>query len=114
MFRAEFDEPPLSVAKLGRAEAFRAFRGDDQSAPGFKDVERRDHTLDSLVVSLVERVAGRRRHHGLKLAWHRNLRRAADEVDGRLVAFCDLTKAHIDEISILVDHRVERVDISDL
>ena len=51
----------LRLAEFRRAEAFRAFRSDDQRAAGLENIERRHHALDGLIIGLVERIAGRRR-----------------------------------------------------
>ena len=79
-FGPEFDQPGLGLAESVRAEALRAFRGDDQRAARLEDVERRHHALDGLIVGLVERIAGRGRDDGLEPARHRDAGRVGDEV----------------------------------
>src|SRR6266446_4941706 len=54
----QLDETALGVDVVLRAHAFGAGRGDDEIAAGLENIDGADHALDSLVVGLVERVAG--------------------------------------------------------
>ena len=109
---SEVDEPLLGGAKLGRPEALGAGRGDDQRAARREDIERSDHAFHRLIIGLVERRAGSRREHRGKAPPHRHPRALGDELDRGEVAGDHLAEIDVHQIAVLVDHRVERVDVA--
>ena len=110
---AERAQALLRVAELERAEALRARRSDDQRAARLEDVERRHHALDRLVVGLVERMPGRRRDDRLEAAADRHADALSDDERDRLeVARDHLAEIDVDEVAVVVDHGVDRVDLA--
>ena len=57
-------------------------------------------------------MSGRRRHDRREAPAHRHARAVGDERDRREVAFDHLAEVDVDEIAVLVDHGVDRVDVA--
>ena len=106
--RTLLHESALRIPVLRRTQPLRAFRHHDEVAPVRKHAERSHHSLDGLVVGLVERVAGRARDHRRETARQSDLRVALHEIHRFEVALAAIAEVHESEPPTLVDHRVER------
>ena len=82
-------------------------------AAGLEDVERRHHPLHRLVVRLVQRMSRGGGHHGAGSAGPPARGSTSDTKSHR----CEMARDHlaeidVDEIAVVVDHGVERVDLA--
>src|SRR6516164_10463141 len=89
--RTHFDETTLRRPKLLGPQPFRTIGRNDEGAAWRQDVNRGHHTLDRLVVGLVERKPGGRRDDGGETLRHRHLNPVLDKADRRQMTSNDFS-----------------------
>ena len=108
LIRPKLYQASLGICKLPGADPFGTFRGDDQVSTGLQDLHGPDHTLDCLVVGLVERVSGSAGDHRAKALVYGHLTVSSRIVDCCRVAREDLAEIDKREPTLFVDDGIQR------